>query len=358
MAAAYLHRPVVQLPEHRVDLDQLTDWATTRYAGHRYLPAWLRIMAATTVRTRYWLRPAELVLADEAFPQREAATTGALVDLAATAARRALDPAGLTPADVTTLVVSSAGWTLPGLDARLIGALGLPRSVYRITATQYGCAGGVWSLIAGAKTVRAEGGVALVVTADPQSIHQEPAVPTSGAMVWRALIGDAAAATVITTHPPTTGPGMRYESSWQDTAPDTIDLVGAYLEDAARPGAGVGVKLASDPALPGTLPKVLPLLVDWLKTTAPPGATPIPPWVATHTGGPKILDALAAGLDQSPADQAVARRRLSEIGNVAGPAAVDVVAERLADPPPAGTNGLLFAVGPGFTSQAMRVTLC
>lgn len=358
MSAAYIHRPVVLVPEHQVELAEITDWAAKRYAGHPRLEVWLRVMARTTVETRYYLRPVEAVLADEPLPEREAATSTALLALAVEASRQALGEAGLAASEVTDLVVSSAAWVLPGLDVALIGALGLAPTTRTVSATQYGCAGGVWGLAVASERVEASGGVALVLAADPQSIHQPPAEPTSGSMVWQALIGDAVSATVITATPPAAG-GRVVEAGpeWEYVLPDTRHLVGARLEDGRRPGAGVGITLWSDPALPRSVNRVMPPLLDWLENTADPGTAPIPPWCSTHTGGPRILDALRVGLSLPEAELDTARDQLARFGNVAGAASLSVLAERMTRPPAPGTPGLVLAVGPGFRAVALRVTV-
>jgi predicted naringenin-chalcone synthase len=340
-----------------VSTEQVLEWVADRYPGHPRLASWLRLIEATTVRTRHFLRPPDLVLSDEHLVEREAATRAALEELAAKTARRALAAADLEPGEVTTLVVSSAGWTLPGLDIALAGTLGLARQVRRTAAAQYGCGGGLWALTAAAEHVDYRGGTALVVVTDPQSLHSEPAAPSTDSMVWRGLLSDAVAAFVVTPQQTGSGPWLQVDPAagiWTDLAPGTAHLVGAAPSHTL---IGPGISLFSDAAMLATAPAVLPRLRTWLEATAPAGTEPVPGWVTTHTGGPRILAALEAGLSLKPDELNTARTALAESGNTAGPAMLDVLSRRLASPPPDGTSGLLVAFGPGFSTWAARVTV-
>lgn len=62
-------------------------------------------------------------------------------------ARRALDKAGVDVSEISKLVVvSSTGFSGPGLDCELIKSLGLPRSVDRTLIGFMGCAAALYGL--------------------------------------------------------------------------------------------------------------------------------------------------------------------------------------------------------------------
>ena len=72
-------------------------------------------------------------------------------------------------------------------------------------------------------------------------------------------------------------------------------------------------------------------------------------WVC-HPGGPKVIEAITrTGL---PADALeLTWRSLAEVGNLSSASVLHVLRDTLAKRPPAGTPGVLMAMGPGFCSE-------
>ena len=71
---------------------------------------------------------------------------------------------------------------------------------------------------------------------------------------------------------------------------------------------------------------------------------------AAHPGGPKVLEAFARSLGLPPDALDASWRSLARVGNLSSAAVLHVLAEQL-DAHPPGTIGLLFALGPGVTSE-------
>jgi alkylresorcinol/alkylpyrone synthase len=71
---------------------------------------------------------------------------------------------------------------------------------------------------------------------------------------------------------------------------------------------------------------------------------------AAHPGGPKVLEAFSQALDLPDGALDASWRSLANVGNLSSAAVLHVLAEQL-DAHPAGTIGLLFALGPGVTSE-------
>ena len=71
-------------------------------------------------------------------------------------------------------------------------------------------------------------------------------------------------------------------------------------------------------------------------------------WIA-HPGGPRVLEAFEHGLGLERADLAASWRSLDAVGNLSSSSVLHVLSDVIAQP--AGTNGLLFALGPGVTSE-------
>ena len=72
-------------------------------------------------------------------------------------------------------------------------------------------------------------------------------------------------------------------------------------------------------------------------------------WWVAHPGGPKVLEAMAAALEVDRSALGVTWSSLDRIGNLSSASVLHVLADTLADHrPPAGSWGMLLAMGPGF----------
>jgi alkylresorcinol/alkylpyrone synthase len=75
-----------------------------------------------------------------------------------------------------------------------------------------------------------------------------------------------------------------------------------------------------------------------------------------HPGGPKVLEAMASSLELPDEALEPAWRSLREVGNLSSASVLLVLQDILRnDPPPVGSCGLIFAMGPGFCSELVLV---
>src|SRR5262245_47927184 len=82
-------------PPHRFDRETMKAWCRRLYGDRRELPAMLRVIEHSAVEVRSLALPPERIVAPRGFGERNAEYTAAALALAETAARRALDRAGL-----------------------------------------------------------------------------------------------------------------------------------------------------------------------------------------------------------------------------------------------------------------------
>lgn len=345
----FVHRPAVVVPPHRVTLDEVRAAVASRWANHPRLDTWLSRIDAADVQTRYWMAPLEDALGwpGRGGPQIRTGLAprylAGMADLMPAAARAALRNAGIEPAEVDALVVASMVFMVPGLDSQLVPQLGLPPTLRRLTTTQAGCGGGAWCLQRAAELIAASRlpRRVLVVCCDPLTYYIHPDDAGDGPMIFRGLLGEAAAAAVVTSTPPENGWAVQLEESYESVQPnDPADpVVGIRLE-------ADGWHILSTSGLLATAAAAGPALRDWW------GSTPAPTWAATHNGGPAVLAALAGALDLGTEALAPARASLRDYGNCGGASMLDAL-NRCFDAPRPGT-GLIWAVGPGFTTHALK----
>ena len=114
------------------------------------------VFANTGIRSRRLAQPLAWYLEPRGWPERTAAYLEAAEALFVEAAGAALAQAGLTGAEVDTIVtVSSTGIATPSLEARVLTRMGFRRDVARVPVFGLGCAGGVSGLSLAARLARA-----------------------------------------------------------------------------------------------------------------------------------------------------------------------------------------------------------
>jgi alkylresorcinol/alkylpyrone synthase len=73
-------------------------------------------------------------------------------------------------------------------------------------------------------------------------------------------------------------------------------------------------------------------------------------WVS-HPGGPKVIEAITRTLGLPDNALELTWRSLAEVGNLSSASVLHVLRDTMAKRPPAGSPGVLMAMGPGFCSE-------
>lgn len=343
------------LPRHRYRQHELTE-AFARLVlpdghGRNVLE---RFHQASRVEHRHLARPIEAYAELDGFGAANDTFVDVGLELGESAVRRALARAGLRPADVDVIMsVSVTGVATPSLDARLVGRLGLREDVRRVPVFGLGCVAGaagiarVHDLLAGDPDAV---GVLLSVELCSLTLQRDDASTPN--LVASGLFGDGAAAAVVVGAERARRLGL---GTPDHPAPAVVATRSRFYPDTERVmgwdvgGSGFRIVLAASVAevveehlgddVRGFLEE------HHLKTGD------IRTWVA-HPGGPKVLEAMARTLDLPPDALALSWRSLAERGNLSSASVLHVLAETMATrAQPAGTPGLMLAMGPGFCSE-------
>ncbi|MGW1468473.1 3-oxoacyl-[acyl-carrier-protein] synthase III C-terminal domain-containing protein [Streptomyces sp. NPDC002308] len=344
MPTAYVTAPQVTLPPHTVTTDEILADIVANHPDHSRLEVIRRAIGNSGVKTRHYTRPlnSPTVNGTAGVLERTTAAFEDSLNMAASAATKALANAGLNPEDVDVIITSHAtGWAVPNLDVRLIPLLGLRPTVRRIPMTTVACAGGVQSLIRATDQVTARpGDRVLVVVTETLSTsynHADESVPS---MIYKALFADSAAAAIVTAEP--LQPGLRIDDSLEYWLPDSLDRYRGRLD-------ATGMHFDSDRQAPAAAARAMPAVLDWLGQR-------IIDWAAIHPGGPSIIHTVAEAVGLNDLDAQHSYASLAENGNLGGASVLDVLARTYSTPPASGDEGLLVAFGPGFTTAAIRGT--
>ena len=268
------------------------------------------------------------------------------------ALRTALDGAGIEPARLDLLIVTSVtGVAVPSLDARLIPRLGLRPDIKRLPVFGLGCVAGAAGLARLHDYLLAwPGHAAALLAVELCSLTLPKTEVTIADLVASALFGDGAAA-VVATGQHTAAPPARARlpeviATRSEVYPDSTDTLGWRL------GAdGFRIVLTADLAdvverrLNGSVTAFLSehgLTLDDIRS-----------WIC-HPGGPKVLDAAQRALKLPDSALAASRRSLAEAGNMSSVSVLHILeltAEE--DPPAPGSFGLMIGLGPGVSAELL-----
>ena len=302
------------------------------------------VFANTGIRSRRLAQPLEWYFTPHGWPERTEAYLAAAELLFVESAQAALAAAGLTGADVDTVVtVSSTGIATPSLEARVFTQMGFRSDISRVPVFGLGCAGGVSGLsLAGRLAAARPGSVVLFVTIELCTLAFRLDELTKANVVATALFGDGAAACVVRAG----GDGTyRIEGAGEHLWPDTLDIMGWNMDPQ-----GFGVIFAQ--AIPPFVRRHMGKAADGIMERMGLQRDDIGRFVC-HPGGSKVVTALegALGLGQGTLD--IEREVLADYGNMSAPTVLFVLDRVLKRDPP--ERLFLSSLGPGFTASGLSL---
>lgn len=302
------------------------------------------VFTTAGIKTRQVVRPIEWYLQPRGWPERTEAYLEGAVDLFVDAATRALDQAGLTGAEVDTIVtVSSTGIATPSLEARAMSRMGFRSDAARVPVFGLGCAGGVTGLgLAGKLAAATPGSVVLFVAVELCSLAFRMDGLTKADIVATALFGDGAAACVVRAGE---GGFAHMLAASERTWPDTLDIMGWRADPT---GLGVIFARAIPPFARANL---RPAMESMLQEQAL-AMDDVDRFVC-HPGGAKVIEALehALGVGQGNLDHE--RDVLADHGNMSAPTALFVLDRVRRSGLP--QTSVVSALGPGFTASTVTL---
>jgi len=344
--------------------------------------------ANTTIETRYTAEPLPRYLEMDGWGDLNQAYLRDAVGMAERALVALLDQVDLGFEDIAHLAFfSTTGIAVPSVDARLMNRLPFAPTLKRTPVYGLGCAAGAAGLarvsdyLVGHPTE-----AAIVLTVETCSLTIQPHDVSVANLIATGLFGDATAAVLIAgdEHPLAgrnasagrPAPLARPTHSRGDSQPVPLEDVAVRVSGTAPAPRVVGTRSVF---FPGTerhmgwdvtdLGMKIVLAGD-VPTTAKTGLRgPVEDFLAEHglgiadigrflchPGGPKVVDAIEEGLGLEPGRLDDTRDLLRRVGNVSSTSVLLLLDEAMrAAAEPAGTWGLVLAMGPGFGAELVLI---
>ncbi|WP_426263219.1 type III polyketide synthase [Sphingomonas sp. PWP1-2] len=284
--------------------------------------------------------------------------------------RTLLADTGLCPRDIALIASVTLTPAVPSIEARLMNRIDFGRSTRRMPLAGLGCMAGVAGINRVADYLAGHPDEAAIliscelssglwqgsVQADLQKmitrLEGEPHLygEIVMALVTAALFGDGSGAVMLVgdEHPLADRAVLSVIDNRSNWVPDTAHIMGLdYIDEGMRNILRPEVKTFVGEALADV---ILPMLAESNLAVAD-----IDHWTL-HPGGPKIMDAAEHAFKLSEAMMRPSRDILRDLGNISS-ATVLVMLDRImrGGDRPTNRNGLLVAMGPGFSQEATLV---
>jgi len=262
---------------------------------------------------------------------------------------RALDAAGLDPADVGLFAVCSCtGYVSPGLDILLARDLGMAAGTQRLFVGHMGCYAALPGLGAAADFVAARGRPALVLCSELPSLHVQPATRDPQQIIAHSLFSDASAAAVLLPIAagragPGEAPALAVREVVSHTDTTAADYMSWHVTD-------LGFRMGLSPKVPDALAHHVAPVIDGLLARHGLRRSDVDGWVV-HPGGPRILDVVRDQLGLPEEELAASRSVLAEHGNCSSPTVL-IILDALRRARPDARRIVMMAFGPGLTLYA------
>ncbi len=335
------------LPEHVYAQSEITAELSGIITDDRTKRAVMsRFHAASGIGHRHTVLPLEEYRDLRSFGQANDLWISEGTALAARAVSTALASAGLDADQVDYLLFTSVtGMAAPSIDARLVPILGLRTNIKRMPSFGLGCVAGAAGLARVHDYLLGHpDDIAVLVSVELCSLTLQRDDDSVANFVASGLFGDGAAAVVVAGERRAAElgiPGPEILGTRSALYPDSESVIGWDI-------GGTGFRIVLTAAVSDTIDANIDADVRGLLSDHAVDFDDVGAWIA-HPGGPRVLEAFEHGLHLDHDELEHSWRSLDAVGNLSSSSVLHVLSDMLDQP--VGTHGVLFALGPGVTSE-------
>lgn len=337
-------------PEHYYAQNEITDALADYWSGNLEKKALVdRFHRSACVDGRYLSMPFDKFRQLENWGEANDVWIETAEELGERAITDALDRAGLLPNQVGALFfVSITGIANPSIDARLMNRIPFSKHMRRIPIFGLGCVAGAAGIARASDYVLAHPDqIAVLLSVELCSLTWQRNDLRPANIISTGLFGDGACAIVLAgKEVPIQGP--RVVDCESVFYAGTEELMGWNISHE-------GLKVALSPDVPKVVLDNLGNDIDEFLAKHNLRRSDIGSWIM-HTGGPKVLDAMAQSLGLPKEALENSWRWLRKVGNLSSASVLVVLDDIMKNmKPPEGTWSILAAMGPGFCSEIVLI---
>ena len=308
-----------------------------------------RLHASSKIATRHTILPLESYRSLTSFSEANDLFITAGTDLAEKAIRLALQKSNLAATDIDFFFFTSVtGVAAPSLDAILASRLGMRSNVKRVPSFGLGCVAGASALARAHDYLSGHPReIALVVSLELCSLTIQRDDSSMANLVATGLFGDGATAVILSGKESglEIGPGCpEIIATGSRLYPETADAIGWNVGSS-------GFRIVLSAGVPDVIEQNLAQDVANLLAPHELSSLDVSVWVA-HAGGPRSLEAFETSLDLTAGQLHRSWSSMNRVGNLSSSSVLHVLNDTLeAQDAAPGAFGLLFALGPGVSSE-------
>lgn len=315
----------------------------------------LKVFENGEIETRNFCVPPDWYREDHTFEERnelyiQLATTYSVEVIERCLTNRAFLQNDISTEDIDAILfVSSTGISTPSIDARVMNRLPFSDQIVRIPIWGLGCAGGAAGISRANDYCKAyPNAKVLVVCVELCSLTFQKDDYTKSNLVGTSLFADGAACVLVCgdcveleqhmTTPHILGCG----SKWM---PNSENVMGWNVKNS-------GLHVVFSKSIPSIISNWLGPFIHEFLSTYKILPEQIDNFVA-HPGGKKVLNAYEEALQLTKNHTTVSREILKAHGNMSSPTVLYVLEQFMLKKNESNTFGLLVALGPGFSGEAV-----
>ncbi len=311
-----------------------------------------RIHRATGIEHRNLAIPLEAYAGLSGFGEANDAFIRVALELGETAINGALHEVGLDARDVDLVMSTSVtGIATPSLDALLVARVGFREDIKRLPIFGLGCVAGA----AGIARVHDyllghPDEIAMLLSIELCSLTVQRDDCSMPNIVASGLFGDGAAVVIMVGANRAAAMGLtgpRVLASRSRLYPESERTMGWDISER-------GFRVVLSAGVGDVISQYLREDVDAFLEIHDRSISDVTSWVC-HPGGPRVLQAIEAGLELASGELDVTWRSLAAIGNLSSSSVLHVLRDTMhgcgMEQPESGTPGLVMAMGPGFCAE-------
>lgn len=340
-------------PEECVEQPRITDLINRKWQNSDVQTALIeKFHRSSRVNARHMAMAFDAYQAKTTFAERNDAYIRVGLDISEKAVTHLLSNAKVEANDIAQIIFTTVtGLAVPSMDARLMNRLPFSPNTKRVPLFGLGCVAGAAGIARAADYLKGHPDeLVLLIALELCSLTFQDDDVSMANIVSSGLFGDGCAAVLLA--------GCRRVDTFSATAaPKIVDSCSFFFPDSERVMGfdfnEKGFKIVLSGDVPQIAQRYLPDCVNQMLSKHHLHRNDVAAWIA-HPGGPRVLEALTAGLNLLPDALAFSYESLAEVGNLSSASVLLVLEKTLTHKKfRAGDYAVLLAMGPAFCAEVV-----